>query len=90
MADLMKLGKFAWGIIFLCVWGTFVVVDHFAVGMSIPYLIEDIETGWFSISLNWLTLEPRVWSHHPSPFFNQIGGLVTIFLDQAALSNFGI
>ena len=80
----------AYGSLFIEVHVILVSIDYFMIGMSIPYLIEDIETGWFSILLNWLTLEPRVWSHHPSPFFNQIGGLVTIFLDQAAFSNSGI
>ena len=76
-----QLGTFIFGFIFLGLWGIFVAVDYFLIGMRLPYLVEDNETGWFSLGLNWLTLEPRIWAHHPSPTFNQVSGLIISFLN---------
>ena len=77
----IRSGQFIYALVFLGLWGMFVVIDRYVVGMELPYLIEDHETGWFSNGLNWLTLEPVLWTHHPSPFFTQISGLVVSFLD---------
>lgn len=80
MTYLAKSETFLFGVIFLGIWGIFVVIDYSLVGMRFPYLIEDNETGWFSSGLKWLTFDPRLWSHHPSPSFEQISGLITSFL----------
>ena len=76
-----QLERFIYGTIFLGLWGILASIDFFVIGMRLPYLIEDNETGWFSLGLNWLTLEPRIWSHHPSAMINQISGLVISLLE---------
>ena len=76
-----KSDRFLYGLIFLGLWAIFVVIDRYVIGMELPYLIEDHETGEFSVGLNWLTLEPRLWSHHTSPIIDQISGLVTSLLN---------
>jgi hypothetical protein len=81
MSHPIRSGQFLYGFIFVGLWGIFVVIDRHVIGMGLPYLMEDHETGWFATGLNWLTLEPRLWTSHPSPFFNQISGLLVLFLD---------
>jgi hypothetical protein len=61
--------------------GIFVVIDRYIIGVTYPYLTADLDGAWFGTGLNWLTLEPILWSRRPSPFFNQISGLVTAFLN---------
>jgi uncharacterized protein YjbI with pentapeptide repeats len=59
----------------------FLAIDRYIIQGGFPYLGLDFEDGWFGIGLNWLTFEPKLWSPRNSPLFNQIAGLVVLFLD---------
>jgi hypothetical protein len=81
MVRQIRFERFLYGLMFCGLWAIFVVIDRYIIGMELPYLIEENEIGEFSVSLNWLTLNPRLWSHHNSPMVDQISGLVTAFLN---------
>ena len=70
-----------YGFICLFFWSLIVVIDLSLVGIDLPYLVGDAETGWYSVGINWLTLDPLLWRHHPTPTMNVLSGIMVFFLD---------
>jgi hypothetical protein len=59
MVSTIRLERLFYGVIFLGLWGIFVVINRDVIGAEFPYLDIDFEDGNFSIGLNWVTFESR-------------------------------
>ena len=66
--------------LFLCLWGTLVLVDRLLIGVDFSYSVHDLDIGWFSWMLNWSTGEPRLVWYSPAVTPRILAGAATITL----------
>ena len=68
-------------LVFLGLWGVLVLIDRVIIGVNYSYSVHDLEIGWFSWMLNWLTGEPRLVWYTPAVVPRILNGFVSLFIN---------